>query len=272
MSPFVLAVVQMDPRIGDRERNRAAIIDGIGRAAAAGATLVVFPECAISGYVFASAEDAMPSAETVPGESTEAVAEACREHDVHATVGLIERDGDTLYNSAFVAGPRGLIASYRKCHLPVLGIDRFVGRGAELPIIELPFARLGILICYDVRFPEAARSLAVRGADVIVVPTNWPQGAESAPEFLTRARAWENRVYVAACNRVGEERGTRFIGRSQIVAPDGAILAQADGASEAMVTATIDPEFARRKRLVIKPGEFELDPLWGRRPELYAGL
>src|SRR5262249_14422678 len=156
----------------------------------------------------------------------------CREQNVYAIVGLLERAGDTLYNSAFVAGPTGLVACYRKCHLPVLGIDRFVGRGDSLPVIDLPFARIGILICYYVRFPEGARPLTLRGADVLVVPTNWPEGAESAPEFLTRARAWENRIYVAACNRVGCEEGTRFIGRSQIVAPDGKILAQADGESE----------------------------------------
>ena len=270
MPPFKLAVVQMDPRIGDLDRNRAVILAGIESAAVAGVSLVVFPECALSGYVFDSAADAVPSTETVPGPTTEAVGEACRRHGIHAIVGLLERDGDTLYNSAFVAGPLGLVANYRKCHLPVLGIDRYVGQGQDLPIIELPFARIGILICYDVRFPEAARTLTLRGADVIVVPTNWPEGAESAPEFLTRARAWENRVYIAACNRVGEERGTRFIGQSQIVAPDGKILTQADGESELMLTADVDPEFARRKRVVIKPGEFELDPVWGRRPELYG--
>jgi predicted amidohydrolase len=269
---FQLAVVQMDPVICDRGRNRAAIVAGIERAARAGAKLVVFPECAVSGYVFESAEDAMPAAETVPGETTEAVVEACLAHNVYAIVGLIEREGDTLYNSAFVAGPEGLVANYRKCHLPVLGIDRFVGQGMDLPIIALPFANIGILICYDVRFPEAARSLALRGADVIVVPTNWPEGAESAPDFLTRARAWENRVYVAACNRVGEERGARFIGRSQIVAPDGKVLTEADGVSEIMLTGEINPEFARQKRLVIKPGEFEMNPVWGRRPELYGNV
>jgi predicted amidohydrolase len=269
---FKLAIFQMDPKIEELDRNRRLILVGIERAADAGAKLVVFPECALSGYVFDSAGAAAPSAETVPGPTTEAVANACRKHGIHAIVGLLERDGDTIYNSAFVAGPEGLIANYRKCHLPILGIDRFVGQGQDLPIYDLGFARIGILICYDVRFPEAARSLAVRGADVIVVPTNWPEGAESAPEFLTRARAWENRVYVAACDRVGHERGARFIGRSQIVAPDGKILAEADGVSETMLSAEIDPEFARRKRIVIKPGEFELDPVLGRRPELYVGL
>jgi predicted amidohydrolase len=271
---FTIAAVQMEPRLGARAQNRETILARLREAARAGAHLVVFPECALSGYVFDSAEEALPAAETVPGETTEAVSAACRELRVHAVVGLLERDDATgaLYNSAFVAGPSGLIADYRKSHLPVLGIDRFVGRGAELPVIDLPFARIGILICYDVRFPEAARTLALRGADVILVPTNWPEGAESAPDFLTRARAWENRVYLVACNRVGEERGTRFIGRSQVVAPNGTFLAQAAGTAETILTAEIEPEQARQKKLVFVPGVFELDPVGGRRPDLYDEL
>lgn len=272
VEPFCVAAVQMNPRLADRKHNRDYILEAMGKAVNAGAQLVVFPECALSGYVYNSAADAMPAAEAVPGETSEAVSEACRKHNIYAIVGLLEREGDTLYNSAFVAGPSGLIANYRKCHLPVLGIDRYVGKGDALPIIELPFARIGILICYDVRFPEAARSLTLRGADVIVVPTNWPEGAESAPEFLTRARAWENRVYVVACNRVGVEEGTRFIGHSQIVDPNGKFLAQADGTSETMLIAQIDPAESRRKKLVITPGVFELDPVGGRRPDLYGDL
>jgi len=267
-----VAAVQMDPQRGERAANRRAMLAHLEAAAGQGASLVVFPECALSGYVYDSAADALPAAETVPGETTEAVLEACRRHNLVAVVGLLEREGETLYNSAFVAGPDGLVANYRKCHLPVLGIDRYVGSGDALPVIDLPFARIGLLICYDVRFPEAARSLALRGADILIVPTNWPEGAESAPEFLTRARAWENRVFVIACNRVGIEAGTRFIGRSQVVSPDGRFLAQADGESETILTAEMDPMQARQKRLVITPGVFELDPIGGRRPDLYGDL
>ncbi len=237
-------------------------------------SLVVFPECALSGYVYHSAEEARPSAVAADSGTIGLFATYCRLANIYAIIGFLEHEEatDTIYNSAAVIGPEGLVACYRKCHLPVLGIDRYVGRGNELPIIELPFARIGILICYDMRFPEAARSLALRGADVLVVPTNWPEGADSAPEFLTRARAWENRMYVVACNRVGVERGTRFIGRSQIVAPDGAFLAQADGETETILYADIDPQKARQKKVIFEPGVFELDPVGGRRPELYGAL
>lgn len=269
--PFRAALVQMDPRRGDRQANRAAMLDALAATTSSGAELVVFPECALSGYVFDSAEEAMPAAETVPGETTEAIAQACQDSGAIAIFGLLERDPVTgaLYNSAAVVGRDGVIGWYRKTHLPVLGIDRCVRAGPVLRVMDLPFARIGLLICYDVRFPEAARTLAVEGADILVVPTNWPAGADSAPEFLTRARAWENRVYVLACNRTGTEAGTRFIGRSQIVTPDGAIAAEAPGDTEAILYAEIDPAQARRKKLVFEPGVFELDPIGGRRPELY---
>ena len=110
------------------------------------------------------------------------------------------------------------------------------------------------------------------GADVIVLPTNWPEGAESSPDFLTRARAWENRVYVLAANRVGIERGRRFIGRSQIVAPTGVILCEAGPEEETILYADLDLSIARQKRIVIEPGEWELDTFSGRRPDLYGRL
>ncbi len=268
---FTIALVQMDPQRADVAGNRRRVVAKLEAAARAGAQLIVFPECALSGYVFDSASEALPASESVPGETSEVLSDVCRRHNVYAIVGLLERDGDILYNSALVVGPQGAQV-YRKCHLPVLGIDRYVGSGQSLPIFDLPFARVGVLICYDIRFPEAVRSLTLRGADIVVVPTNWPQGADSAPEFLTRARAWENRIYVAACNRVGVEQGTRFIGRSQVVAPDGAFLAQADGTNETTLYAEIEVRQARQKKVVFVPGVFELDPVGGRRPELYGDL
>ena len=271
---FCVAVVQMDPQLGEIAANLAAVLEGIEEAARGGAQLVVFPECALSGYVYNSAAEVGEAAIDRNHRTVGVIADRCATLKIHAIVGLLEADraAGTLYNSALVIGPSAPPQWYRKCHLPVLGIDRYVGRGAELPVFDLGFARIGVLICYDVRFPEAARSLALRGIDLLVVPTNWPAGAESAPEFLTRARAWENRIYVAACNRVGVERGTCFIGRSQIVAPDGTFLAQADGESSTILYADIDVRQARQKKLIFEPGVFELDPVGGRRPDLYGNL
>lgn len=271
-SSFRIALVQMDPKREQLDANREAILSHIETAADAGANLVVFPECALSGYVFNSLDEARPSAESVPGVTTEVVAEVCRRRNVYAVVGLLESEGDAIYNSAFVVGPQGLVANYRKCHLPILGIDRYVTPGAEIKVLDLGFVKVGVLICYDLRFPEPTRLLTLQGADILLLPTNWPEGAESSPEFLTRARAWENRIYVAACNRVGEENGARFIGRSQIVAPNAKFLAEADGESETILYADIEPAQSRQKRFVVKEGFFEFDTIGHRRPELYEGL
>jgi predicted amidohydrolase len=176
-------------------------------------------------------------------------------------------------NAAILAGAgRPGSCFYAKTHLPILGVDRFVSPGGHLSVWDTPYGKVGPLICYDIRFPEAARCLGLMGADIIALPTNWPEGAESSPDFLTRARAWENRVYILAANRVGVERGRRFIGRSQIVAPSGEILQEAGADEEKILYADLDLTQARQKRIVIEPGEWELDTFGGRRPELYGKL
>jgi predicted amidohydrolase len=229
-----VALAQMRPVWGDKPQNRDKMLGILAQAKEAGAQLVVFPECALSGYVFQSKEEAFPASESLDGAYIGALAGACGEANLTAIVGYLERDGDTLYNSAVVLSPEGVRGNYRKCHLPVLGVDRFVGFGDALPVLEFRFGRIGVLICYDVRFPEAARSLA--------------------------------------CNRVGEERGAIFIGRSQIIAPNGVVLQEGDGESEGLLIADIEPAQARIKKLVMEAGVFELDPIGGRRPDLYGEL
>ena len=267
-----VALVQSNPKIHRFQDNLNSILEKIQEAASAGAKLIVFPECATSGYVYDDLETAAPSCDTLPGIATEAILRACDEHQVYVIAGMLERAGDRVYNSAFAAGPEGIIATYRKTHLPFVGVDRFTASGDALDVFELPFAKVGMLICYDLRFPEATRSLALQGADLLVLPTNWPAGAENNPDFLARARAVENRIFVLACDRVGTEAGTTFIGRSQIVAPNGNVIQEADATSVTILYADIEPEFARRKRTINIPGLYEFDPIEDRRPELYSRL
>ena len=127
-------------------------------------------------------------------------------------------------------------------------------------------------ICYDGSFPESARVLALLGADLVVLPTNWPTGARSTPKYLVQARALENHIYYAAVNRVGEERGFQFIGQSRIVDCDGELLAASDSDSEEMLFAVLDPGRARRKHIVKIPGKYEIDRVADRRPEMYGPL
>ncbi len=272
-SPIKIAGVQMDVRFGDVAANRSVILDRLARAADLGATLVVFPECALTGYCFASRDEAMPHAEPIPGPTTEAVARACRERGVFAAYGLIERDGDRLYNACALVGPEGVVGSYRKVHLPSLGLDRLVDPGDRpFAVDEVAGVRVGMQICYDGGFPEPTRVQALLGADLIILPTNWPTHAECAAEHQMATRAMENVVYAIAVNRVGEERGFRFIGRSSVHGVGGERLAFAGPDGEEIIVAEIDPARARRKRQVRVPGKHEIDRFADRRPEFYGPI
>lgn len=267
------AAVQMDVRLGEVQANLRRVLELLEEAVAGGAQLVVFPECALSGYCFESLEEARAAAIPAGGsEPLRRFADRCTDLGVVGVLGFIEA-GAGCCNSAVVAGAApGAMFVYRKTHLPVLGFDRFATPGDALEVARTPWGRMGVLICYDIRFPEAVRVLALQGADVIALPTNWPVGAESSPDFLTRARAWENRVFVVAANRVGVERGRRFIGRSQIVSPSGEVLCEAGPDEEAILHADLDLGQARQKRIVHEPGAWELDVIGGRRPDLYGPL
>jgi predicted amidohydrolase len=266
-----VAVAQLEPKLGEKERNLETCLARLEAASAAGVDLLVLPECALPGYMFESLEEAMPIAEEIPGPATDALAAACRRLGAYVVCGLLERDGDVLRNAAVLVGPDGLVGTYRKTHLPFLGVDRFVVPGDELNVYETPLGRIGLEICYDLRFPEATRALALKGADLVAHPTNFPVAARLQTELITVARAAENRVYLLTANRVGKERWAEFCGRSQIVDPSGTRLAEAGDTEEALLVAEVDVEKARDKDYVV-PGDYELYLFDDRRPELYGAL
>lgn len=234
---------------------------------------MVFPEAALTGYVFRSLEEAVPVAEPIPGPSTFAIAEGCRELGVYAALGLLENDGDSYYNAAVLVGPGGLIGKYRKLHLPYLGIDRFVKPGNLPPAVyETELGRIGLAICYDLDFPEYARVLALLGAQLIVTVTNWPDDIEFIPDHLVPTRARENIVNLVAVNRAGVERGVRFIGRSRFVDCAGSVLAEGAHWVPDFIVADLDLNAADQKHRVVVPGELEVDMLKDRRPEFYGRL
>jgi len=188
-------------------------------------------------------------------------------------LGMLERDGSRVFNAAVLVGPAGVVGSYRKVHLPYLGIDMFTSYG------DRPFAvhaagdlNVGMLICYDAAFPEASRSLALQGADLIALPTNWPPGAECTACSVINARALENAVYFIAVNRVGTERGFPFIGMSKICDTNGQTLAESKTTDEDILYADIDLARARRKHILRVPGKHEIDRMADRRPEMYGLL
>lgn len=266
-----IAGVQMEPKLLDKEHNLSRCLEMIQVTAKEGARLIVFPECALTGYVFSSLEEALPVAEPIPGPSTDKIAIACRELSVYVVIGLLEKDGNKCYNAAALLGPQGLVGRHRKAHLPYLGIDRFVNHGdLPLTVYETEVGRIGMGICYEVNFPEHTRVMALQGAELIVVPTNWPEGLEAIPNLVIPTRALDNHLFCVAVNRVGEERGVKFFGGSRIVHCLGLTLAEGKPDEEDILYVEIEPATARDKHLVLVPGEFEVHLFNDRRPELYG--
>lgn len=273
MATTKIACAQMDCLLGQPQVNLGRITETIRAAAQQGASLVAFPECALTGYAYQSLTEAMPFAETVDGPAAQALTSVCRETGVYAAAGFIERDGESFYNAVMLVGPGGVVGNYRKVHLPFIGIDRFLSPGDRpFQVFELPFGKVGLNICYDISFPESARELKLRGAELIVLVTNWPPGAWRSPKFVVNTRALENHVFYAAVNRVGNERGWEFIGRSMIVDCNGDTLAEGRADGDDLLVAEIDLAEANHNHIVNVPGEYEVDRWNDRRPEMYQKI
>ena len=268
-----VAVAQLPARPGDIDANVATVVAAIETAGARGDELVVFPECALSGYMLTSKPEVESAALGLGSARFARVVEACASASVHAVVGFLELDQGVVYNSAATVGPGGILGNYRKQHLPFLGADRFLapGDGQAPRVVSTPVGNVGVMICFDLRFPESARTLALQGADIIAMPTNWPGNATFLANHMTRVRAVENLVYLAVADRADEEAGTAFLGRSQIVSPTGDVLVDA-GTVEGIFSADVDISLARTKRLVMVPGEYELAVFDERKPALYQEL
>lgn len=272
METIRVAGVQMDVKFADIGSNLAAVLEHMKTTRAQGAELTVFPECALSGYCFETREEALAAALELPCAEIGAIERACKQLNLIAVVGLLEQDQGRLYNTVACIGPAGLVGCYRKIHLPYIGADRFTSPGGQLPVLDLPKLRLGLNICYDCSFPEASRSLMLDGADLVAIPTNWPTTSGLTADVIPNARALENHIYVMSVNRVGEERGFKFIGKSKICDPRGATLACADHDRPDVLIAEIDPAWARKKHLINIPGKHEVHRLNDRRPQLYTRL
>lgn len=267
-----VAAVQMDVKIFETELNLARVIAKMEEASRAGAKIMVFPECTLTGYCFTSREEAWPLAEKVPGPSTVRLAEAAKRLDCTAVVGMLEREGDVLYNSAAVVDPAGILGTYRKMHLPCLGIDWFNAVGDKpFPVFATAHGKLGVNICYDCSIPEAARVLKLKGAQLLVIPTNWPLGSDSWAH-TPKVRALENHFHVVVSDRVGEERGFRFSGHSQIVDFMGKVHGEAGETEETILYADLDLATADQNRVVRVPGTWEFDRIASRRPEMYGPI
>jgi predicted amidohydrolase len=257
--------------LGDVVENLGTCERLMRSAASRGVELLILPECALTGYVFSNLASARQASLRVDGPEVTRLISLCAELELHLIVGMLEDGGDSIYNSALVLSPAGLLHCYRKVHLPPLGADRFARAGDEPPsVVELIGLRVGLSICYDIRFPEWARCLALDAADLIANPTNWPTGAEVVARHFPPTRAAENGVFVAVANREDTEGGITFIGQSQIVDPLGHVLAATPDDTHLLV-AEVDPGLSRSHALATSGG-YALDMFADRRPHLYAAV
>ena len=256
-----IAVYQGDSQHGGIAGSLAVMRKKAIFAAIQGAGLVIFPEMFLTGYNIGDA--VFKLAEPSDGPSAATVGKIARETGVALLYGYPERSGDRIFNSACLVNAAGeRIANYRKTHLYGSEENRMFRQGDSLLVAELDGLKVGILICYDIEFPEAVRALALAGAELIAVPTALIQPFDIVARTLVPARAFENQVYVAYAGMCGREGGIGYCGLSCIVGPDGQDLARA-GTGPALLFADIDPA-------AISRGRRSNPYLSDRHPELYS--
>lgn len=246
---ITVALVQMAPALGNPEENLRKMGDFVERICTEQPTdLIVFPELSYTGSELGL--KATDLAERIPGHATNYLAKRANEFNVHIVFGLVikEKVESILYNGVVCLGPEGDMAGeYRKVHL--LGEERQVYRnGFRFVTIEAEWGRFGMLVGWDLIFPEAARSLTLDGAELIVFSANWEADNVEPWRAHIISRACENAIFVAAANRVGEEPTIRFGGDSMLVGPTGELYTVLDEAIEGYAVATVDLDRVRSVR------------------------
>jgi predicted amidohydrolase len=252
----VVACCQVAPKIGDLAYNRTLTERAIRSAALQGAQVVVLPELVQSGYLFADRDEALSLSETTDGPTLRLWTALAKELNVVVVGGFCERlQGDALANSAAMIDPQGLRAVYRKAHLWDAESEIFSPGYDAPPVVETVHGRIGMLICYDLEFPEWVRLPALAGAELLCAPVNWPDGPRPPTErpaevVRVQANASVNRMFIAACDRHGHERGVGWVQGSVIVDADGYPLAgPAEQGGEQILLATLNLAEARNKRI-----------------------
>jgi predicted amidohydrolase len=255
-SKFTAAAVAMHV-IHDKAANLEHYHEYIRQAASSGARLVVFPEGSLQGFLFEfnrgfDADESRyhwENAEPVPGPSTSTIEEWARTHNMYVVFGLMERNEDTsvprLHNTAALVGPQGYIGKYRKVHRPVEE-QIYYQPGNSWPVFETELGNVGMMICYDQNFPEAARELTLGGAELLIIPSAWSvidDNSSSRYALFGQARAAENNRWVIQSNQVGasDKSSFNYIGCSRIIDPDGSVVAQTPANEPGMVVAEIKP-------------------------------
>ena len=267
-----IASCQFAPDVESPAASAALARDSIAAAVAEGAQIVVLPELCTSGYVFREAAEARAAASPVDGELLRSWAGEATRGDALVIGGFCELASDgSLFNSSALVDGDGVIAVYRKVHLWGEEQRWFIPGEAPAPVVPTRHGAIGLAVCYDIEFPELTRGLALQGAQLIALPTNWPHEPEPPDgrpvlHSLAAMTAYWNKVFVAVCDRCGAERGLEFEGGSVIAGPDGAFRAgPVAGRGARMLLADCELSQADDKRT----GEHN-DAFGDRRPAHYA--
>ncbi|MET9802739.1 carbon-nitrogen hydrolase family protein [Streptomyces sp. NPDC006368] len=264
MPPLRTALLQSSGQPGDVAANLKILDEAAARAAATGAGLLVAPEMFLTGYAIGDGVERL--AEAADGPSARAIADIAVRHGLGIAYGYPERDGGAVYNSAQLIGPDGVrLLNYRKTHL-YGDFETGSFTTGDRPVVQADLGglRVGLIICYDVEFPENVRAHALAGTDLLLVPTALMHPAEVVAESVVPVRAFENQLYIAYANRVGQEGDFEFVGLSALAGPDGTARSRA-GRAEELITGDVDPELLTASR--------EANPyLRDRRPGLYTSL
>jgi len=263
-----VALAQINCRAGDKEYNIDLMEKNIRQAKERGANLVIFPELSLTGYVIRDLLYEL--AEPIPGPSIRYLEEIAEKENVHVVLGTLERSekaSAVLYNTAVLIGPKGFIGKYRKMHLPshsVFEEKRHFRPGYQAPTFDTDIGKLGLMICYDLFFPETTRLLTLEGSEFIICISASPVIRRKFFEVLTTARAIENTVFLAYVNLVGSENSLQFWGGSRIIAPNGDVILQAKYDEKDLVVGRVDYADLRRAQVLVptlrdlRPELFEL--------------
>ncbi|MEM2104423.1 MAG: carbon-nitrogen hydrolase family protein [Candidatus Bathyarchaeia archaeon] len=266
---FKVALAQLSCRRGDKNANLQKFEEYAAKAKQKGAELVIFPELSLTGYMMR--DELYELAETIPGPSTGVVERLAKRHNLHIIFGMPEKSEKTqatLYNTAVLVGPKQFIGKYRKMHLPTHSVfeeKRYFRPGYQLGVFETELGKLGLIICYDIFFPEVSRLTRLDGAQLIVCISASPAVRRTYFEMLTATRAVENTVFLAYVNLVGMEDGLQFFGGSRLIGPDGEVVIAAKHAEEDLVVGEVNYADIR----IVEPFVPTLKDL---RPELFEKL
>lgn len=241
---------QFSPEIFNIQKNLDHIINSMIKSAEEGVDLLAFPECALTGYILKEEKDFNLFDINEINEAIQKIKNESLRLNISVIFGtLLYRDA-MWYNSCFLATNKGDLYSQDKYHLPNIGADRFVEKGSSpLKVYNINNCKVGIMICYEARFPEMARSLSLLGADIIVNPTNLPEKSIKIIDLVIPTRAIENKVFVLSVNRNGIENEIDFLGRSAVYAPDGTIISKAHEHEDDLIFVDISIDKSRDKKL-----------------------